>query len=293
MSEETPTPGVETPAAPPSPGTAEYNAQLAAEGQVAMGAVPDKFKQEDGTVNMEAFAKSYVELEKRMHQTAAEPAAPEAESVQETPAETAAPEAPVDELRVPDAPEPEAKEEAPQALVSQEDLTRFTSEIMRSGDVTTESRAALLERGIPETLIDNMVEGQRAKMRDQYTRASDIVGSQDRLSKIFGWAANNLDDGQRASVNAGLASSASEATLLGLAAMFDKSQSDAPTATKAAEPREAPRYAANAAGREVVSGFGSKAEYYTATADPAKMADPKYRMSVEQRMIKTDWANLG
>lgn len=294
MSEEntTPeTPAVETPV-PPAPGTAEYNAQLAAEGAAATGQVPAKFIQEDGSVNMEAFAKSYMELEKRMHQPA-ETAAPEAEPVQETPAEPAAPEAPVDELRIPDAPEPEAEPEAPKELVSQEDLSRYTSEIMRNGDVTPESRAALLERGIPEALIDNMVEGQRAKMRDQYSRASDIVGSQDRLSKIFGWAANNLDEAQRAAVNAGLASTASEATLLGLASMYDRAQADAPAAAKASEPREAPRYAANPSGREVVGGFTSKQEYYAATADPAKMADPKYRASVEQRMIKTDWSNLG
>ena len=102
-----------------------------------------------------------------------------------------------------------------------------------------------------------------------------------------------LDEAQRAAVNAGLASTASEATLLGLASMYDRAQADAPAAAKASEPREAPRYAANPSGREVVGGFTSKQEYYAATADPAKMADPKYRASVEQRMIKTDWSNLG
>ena len=54
----------ETPSTPPAPepGSNEYNARLAAEGSVALGQVPDKFKNEDGTVNMEAFTKSYMEL---------------------------------------------------------------------------------------------------------------------------------------------------------------------------------------------------------------------------------------
>ena len=62
-----------TPAAP-EPGSDEYNARMAAEGSVALGNVPDKFKNEDGTVNMEAFSQSYMELEKQFHAPKEEPA---------------------------------------------------------------------------------------------------------------------------------------------------------------------------------------------------------------------------
>lgn len=284
MSEETPTPEVETPAAP-VPGSAEYNAQMAAEGQAALGSVPDKFRNEDGSVNVENLAKSYLELEKM--KTAPAPVAEEAPVAE--PAAPAEPEAVVEELRIPDEPaEPETPEvPVDSKVVTDEEMTQYTGEIMRSGDITPESKAALIERGIPESLINSMVEGQRAKMRDQYQRAGSIVGGEDRLSKIFGWAAKNLDEEQRAAVNAGLASSASEATLRGLASMYDSNVQNSP---KAAEPREAPRYAANPAGREVVTGFTSKAEYYSAIDAASK--DPSLQAALIERASKTDINSL-
>ncbi len=286
MSEETPTPEVETPA-PVVPGSPEYNAQMAAEGQTALGTVPDKFKNEDGSVNIENLAKSYVELEKMRAGQAPVEEAPVAEVTE--PAVEAEPEALVDELRVPDAPEePETPEVPADAkVVSDEEMTQYTSEIMRTGNITPESKNALIERGIPESLINSMVEGQRATMRSQYQRAGDLVGGEDRLSKIFGWAAKNLDEGQRAAVNAGLASSASEATLRGLAGMYDSSTTGSP---KAAEPREAPRYAANPAGREVVTGFKSKADYYAAIDEASK--DPSLQAALIERASKTDLNTL-
>lgn len=289
MSEETTAPEFETPAVPipPVPGTPEYNAQLAAEGDVATGNVPAKFVGEDGVVNVAAMATAYAELEKSFHNKEVVTPTAEPEAIVE-------PDAAVEELRVPDALEvPKETEESSknQSVVKDEEMVQYTSEIMRTGNISEESKASLINRGIPETLVDSMVEGQRAKMRDQYSRAGTIVGGSDRLSKIFGWAAKNLDDGQRAAINAGLAGSASEATLRGLAGMYDSSGTNAQA--KAAEPREAPRYSANPSGRETVSGFASKAEYYAATADAAKMAQPKFRAEIEQRMIRTDWSTLG
>jgi hypothetical protein len=292
MSEEFHTPGVETPAVPvaPAPGTPAYNAQLAAEGNAATGNIPEKFQRETPEATIAAMAAGYAELEKNFHGQGTAPA-PQAvaEPVVEVPVEAS-----VQELRVPDAPpveEAPVEEPGSKTVVKDSEMAHYTQEIMRSGNISEESKASLVERGIPESLIDSMVEGQRAKMRDQYSRAGDIVGGSDRLSKIFGWAAKNLDEGQRAAINAGLAGSASEATLRGMASMYDASGTTAQA--KAAEPREAPRYAGNPAGRQVQTGFASKAEYYAATSDAAKMADPHFRGAVEQRMILTDWTTLG
>lgn len=285
MSEEN-TPEVPATPAAPAPGSPEYNAQMAAEGAAAMGHVPAKFKNEDGTVNMEAFVKSYAELEKQFHQ----PSQPAQEPVQEV-AEPEPIKAPVEELRVPDAPEEEEATEpaAPSTVVSDEEMSGYVQEIMAKGDISAESRADLVKRGIPESLISSMVEGHRARMNQQFKVAGEIVGGEQRLHEIFGWAAKNLSVEQRAAVNAGLAGTASEATLLGLAAMYDK----AAQTPKASEPREAPRYGASAATGKTVAGFATKAEYYAAANDPKMVTDPKYRADVEARMIKTNWTTLG
>ena len=276
-----------TPAAP-QPGTAEYNATLAAEGAAALGNVPDKFKNEDGSVNTEALAKSYMELENKMHSQPSEPT-PEPEPVTDS-----GPDAVVEELRVPEVPEgaAEVEEQAAQVGLTKTDLSDMTQEIMRSGSISEEQRASLNERGIDNAVIEVVVEGQRARMRQQYSQAADIVGGSDRLSKIFGWAAHNLDDVQRAQINAGLASNASEITLRGLASMYDVAAANTP---RSQEPQEGNRKPGQSpAGREVVQGFASKQEYYKASEELQK--DPnnlRLRQSIEERMVKTDWSTIG
>ena len=284
------TPQTETPAAPaaPQPGTDEYNARMAAEGSVALGQVPDKFKNEDGTVNMEAFTKSYLEMEKQFH-TSTE-TAPE-EEVVEKETTSDGPDALVDELRVPDVPEPEKVEEKAEAVgITRDDLSDMTTEIMRSGSISDEQRASLNQRGVHDSVIDAVVEGQRAQMRQQYSVAADVVGGSDRLSKIFGWAAHNLDDSQRAQINAGLASNASEITLRGLASMYDQAAAQTKTSNEmktTSKPMQSP------AGREVVSGYSTKAEYYKAAEELQRNPnDRRLRSAIEERMIKTDWSTI-
>lgn len=283
MSEENTTPETpaETPA--PQPGSAEYNAQVAAEGSVALGQVPEKFLQEDGTVNMEAFTKSYLEMEKQFHAPKTE--APVAEPVQEADA-TVEPETPVvEELRVPDPVEPEVESvEAPKELITNDEMDGYIKEIMATGDISDASKSDLIGRGIPEGLITSMVAGHRATMQQQYADAGQVVGGKERLDSIFRWAADNLPAERRQAINEGLKNDG-EATLLGLAAMYDRAQSDAP---KAQEPREAPRYAANPAGQQTIQGFVTKADMYAAMGDPKYQADPKFRAEVEARMRVTD-----
>ena len=276
----------ETPKAP-QPGTPEYDATMAATGVVATGKVPDKFKNEDGSVNMDALIQSYSELERKFHEPQAEPAV-------EKPVD-AGPDAVIDELRVPDvdkdATEEQVQTEAAKVGITREDLGSMTTEIMRSGGISDEQRSSLNQRGIDDAVIDAVVEGQRARMRQQYAAAAEIVGSSDRLSKIFGWAAHNLDETQRAQINAGLASNASEITLRGLAAMYDTAVANKPKSQEMATSARKPGQVSS--GREIVQGFSTKAEYYKAYDDLTKNPhDTKLRNMIEERMVKTDWTTI-
>jgi hypothetical protein len=278
------TPSTEAPTTPtaPEPGSNEYNATMAAEGAVALGQVPDKFKNEDGTVNMEAFIKSYSELETKLHSP---------EQKEEVPVINDGPDAVVDELRVPEVEEETVLEEeqAAKVGVTAEDLGHMTTEIMKTGNITEEQRAVLNQRGVDDTVIDTMVEGQRARMRQQYAAAADIVGGSDRLSKIFGWAAHNLNDMQRTQINAGLASDASEITLRGLASMYDQSVPTNPVNSEMASQSTKP--SSMSAGREVTVGYKTKADYYQDYDVLMKNPhDLKLRDKIESRMQKTDWA---
>ena len=285
--ESTETEAPATPAAP-QPGTDEYNARMAAEGSVALGDVPDKFKNEDGTVNMEAFTQSYMELEKQFHTPKEEPVVEEASNT-ELPD---GPDALVEELRVPDvdASEEEVVSKAANVGITKEDLGSMTSELMKTGQISEDQRASLNGKGVDDSVIDAVVEGQKARMRAQYATAAEYVGGSERLSKIFGWAAHSLNEAQRNQINAGLASDASEITLRGLASMYDKAMTNAPSNT---EMRSATKPAQNPAGREVVQGYSSKGEYYKdADILSRNPHDPKLRRQVEERMSKTDWTTI-
>jgi hypothetical protein len=282
---------VEAPATPaaPQPGTNEYNARLAAEGSVALGQVPDKFKNEDGTVNMEAFSASYLELEKRFHEPREETAVEEASYT----GLTDGPDAVTDELRIPDIEPEEDKvtEAAEKVGITTKDLSNMTKELMRTGEITPQQRAELNNKGVDDIVIDTVIEGQRARMRQQYSTAAEYVGGADRLSKIFGWAAHNLGENQRAHINAGLSGEASEITLRGLAAMYDESRTSSPGST---EMRSATKPGQSSAGREVTQGYSTKAEYYKSYDELLQNPqDYKLRDRIEDRMRKTDWAVIG
>ena len=289
------------PAAPAAPGTPEYNAQMIARS----GNVPEKFVDaETGSVNMEAFVNSYKELEKQFHggQQAEAPAAPEAPAP-EAPAPEAAPveeapaeEAPViDELALRDpAPEAPVEEEAPAveapAGVTTEEWTAWKMEIMRSGDITAETKATIKSRlGLPEEVINDYVDSQRAQMRAGFSKAADVVGGQDSLSKIFGWASNNLDADAREVINTGLASPAWETTLRGLEAQYNSAMAAKP---KAAEMTHSVKDASPAA-PDAARGFGSLQEFQQLRSDARYGKDRRFTEEVNRRAAMTNWRSMG
>lgn len=285
---EVPTPEV-APAAP-QPGTPEYDSAMAARGVAATEGVPAKFQNADGTVNMDAFIKSYSELENKFHAPAEEaPVAPAAEAPVE--------DAPADEVKTPEslqieepAPEPEPEADAadsPIPGVSEEKYGQWKGEIMRGG-LSEESRAELAKLGFNDTIINDFVDAQKAHLRAGMERASGVVGGQDNLSKIFGWASNNLDVASRQEINAGLAGSAWEVTLRGLEAQYNAAQSARPKAQEMTHKATA----ANPAGQEGVRGFGSLAEFQQLRGDARYGRDPRFTDQTNQRAALTDWTSI-
>ena len=287
--EGTPAPEATEAPAPAAPGTAEYNAQMIARS----GNVPEKFVAADGSVNMEAFVKSYTELEKQFHTGApAEPVAEEAPApVEEAPVEEAAPV--IDELALRD-PEPEPVEEAPAegeapSGVTAQEWTDWKMEIMRQGDLTPETKELVKQRlGLPEEVVNDYVDAQRAQMRAGFSKAADVVGGQESLSKIFGWASNNLDAGSREVINAGLASPAWETTLRGLESQYNAAEAARPKAAEMSHQAQG----SSPSGVDSVKAFGSLAEFNQLRSDSRYGKDRRFTEMVNVRAQYTNWRSM-
>ena len=288
---------VEQPSAP-QPGSPEAAAHAAAKNPEY---VPQKFIQEDGSVNIEAFAKSYAELEKQFHSDPhAVTADPVPQPVQEEAPAPVVEEVPVqeeastiDEMRIPD-PEAPAEEEAAEATpevtgVTTEQWAEWKQEIMRTGDLSDESKAAVKQQlGLPDEVVNDYVTSQRAAMRQGFQQAADVVGGSDSLSKIFAWASNNLDDAARAHVNSGLASSAWETTLRGLESQYNAYAASQPKAQEMTHKAQT----SNPAGAPATQGFSSIAEFNTVRSDRRYGADARFTQEVNERAAMTDWSRM-
>jgi hypothetical protein len=245
----------------------------------------------DGSVNMESFAKSYAELETQFSQRA--PEAPVAEAAPEAaPVEAPVEEAPVlpDSLQITEpavAPEPEVAE-APATALTDEVWGAMKGEIMRTGDVSAESRAILESAGFSDLIINDHVEAHRAHMRQGMQKAAAVVGGENEISEILGWAANNLDVSAREQINAGLAGPAWEVTLRGLEAQYKSAVAAAPKAQEMTHRASA----ANPASKNAARGYDSLAEFSGQRADPRYGKDPRYTDSVNNRAGLTDWTQI-
>ena len=277
----------ETPA-PPVQGSPEYNQEMAAIGQanqdVLNNNVPEKFRQEDGSVDIAGMAKSYAELEKQFHNQTAQPETPAAEAPVEPPKDQ-------QEFRIPTPTEVIEEQTAPPpSVVSDEDYSNWSKELVSVGELTPETRESIKQKtGFNDAMINDFVFAQKAKQKEAFGVAAQTVGGTERLSGMLEWAANNLPKEKQMVLNERLAGPDYDITLQGIAAMYDKAMANAP---RAQEPVPQPNQVPNPAGRPVVEGFASYGEFTQARSDPRYMQDAKYRSAVEERMVKTNWQSL-
>ena len=259
--------------------------------------VPDNFKDVDSWFSSLKEAQSnytkgqqeMAELRKQYAETAGNPEEPE--PVAETQAEVA----PIltedsPQLRI------QAKEiqeatavEAATIGVNQETYEAWGMEMAATGKISDETRAEIQTKtGFSDKMIDDYVSGQKARLRENFSKASNVVGGQEKLQHIFDWASRNLSSEDQQMINIGLASPSYEVTLRGLSSMYDQ----AVVSQKAAEPTKNPNLATVSASETGVRPYSTKREFTAERNDPKFKMEPKYRHMVEQRMSMTDWNNL-
>lgn len=214
--------------------------------------LPEKFK------SPEDLAKAYAELESKLGQKPAEQ--PKAEVTIPTDATPADAE----------------KQLADKGL----DLTEFSQEFARNGELSEESYEKLTKAGFDKNLVDQFIEGQKARAVQFESAIKTEVGGDERYSQMVEWAKANLTpaeiDAYNSAVSSGNTDQAKLAAL-GLAMKFEKAVGSEPK-----------RMIGGNAAPDAGDVFESRAQLTAAMKDPRYKSDPAYRAKVQQKIARSN-----
>lgn len=206
--------------------------------------LPEKFK------SPEDMAKAYSELESKLGQKPNEEA--------------------------PKADVPETPQDAEKALSAKGlDLNDFSSEFAEKGELSQDSYEKLDKAGYPKALVDQFIEGQKARAAAFEADIKTEVGGNDRYTEMVDWAKANMSPAEINAYNEAVSSGdASKAKLAaaGLNAKFSKAVGQDPDRL----------LGGGKGGSDDV--FESTAQVTKAMSDPLYKTDPAYRAKVQAKI---------
>jgi hypothetical protein len=227
--------------------------------------IPEKFWDvAKGTVNVEAMAQSYTELEKKNS----------APKVEAAPAAAITPEQQA-------AAELDAAAKVAASPVVADLVTAAATEYGAKGAFSEATLVALEKSGISRATVQNYTEGLQARAELVTLKVYNEAGGESTYKAMQSWAAANLAPEQIKTLDATLGSGDVTATLGAvktLAALYKAANGTAPAA-----PIEGQLPGNGAAGDH----FKSQAEQTLAMQDPRYKTDPAYRDAVAQKIANS------
>ena len=208
--------------------------------------VPQKFKNKDGSVNVDSLLKSYSELE-RSRSAASEESSPNTEA------------APVDSQ-----------------AISHDDALRISDELAANGVVSEETYEQLKQKGLSKDMADQYLDGQRAIAEKIKEELWEPVGGEEAYSKMQEWAAENFPPAEIQTYDRIMVEGDMETKKIivqGLAARF-----------AAANPQPPQLMSGNVGPSSASNAFESWAQVTEAMRDPRYDRDEAYRSKIDQRL---------
>jgi hypothetical protein len=192
-------------------------------------------------------------------------------------------------LKIPEKKVEETPKVEPQ-VATEDDWKQWTVEFATNNDLSPETLDTIKKKtSLPESVINEYMIGQKAKLEIAYTKAADLIGGKDQLAKMFDWASKNLTQAEQNSINQNLASPAWDIALYGLQAKYAK----ATGTSKAAEPKQTAKgQVPIASTQQSITAYQTKREFMAERNDRRFEVNPKFREYVEQRMLRTDFTKL-
>lgn len=213
--------------------------------------LPEKFK------SPEDMAKAYAELEAKLGQ-------PKAAEPQAAPNPAAATTADAE------------KQLADKGL----NLQDFNAEFAQTGELSAESYEKLAKAGYDKALVDQFIEGQKARAVQFEAGIKGEVGGDDVYTDMITWAKANLNPSEIEAYNAAVSSGnpdQAKLAALGLKMKFEKANGSDPQRILGGQ---------NAAATSDT--FESVAQLKEAMKDPRYKSDPAYRAKVQQKLGRSN-----
>lgn len=158
------------------------------------------------------------------------------------------------------------------------DFTEFSNEFTKTGELSAESYEKLEKSGLPKDLVDQYIEGQKARASQFESSIKGEVGGDERFGQIVEWAKGSLTASEIAAFNTAVSSGDVEQArlaVLGLSTRYSNANGSDPK-----------RFVGGgkASGEDK---FESTTQITEAMRDPRYKTDPAYRAQVTAKLSRS------
>ena len=202
-----------------------------------------------------------------------------AENSTEPPVETSAP---PQQEETTDYSSVDNEEKASEVLKSKGfDYEALTKEFQANGDLSPETRDKLAKQGLTPEMVDDYIEGQKARVQKHMEDIASTVGGMEQMGTIVEWARANLSEAEKKSIDAIHDPAVIKIILKDLEKRMNDNEGYVPQAQLQ-----------GGAGAVAGNYFESMAEVEDAINDPRYGRDPVYRAKVAQKLTASREAGV-
>lgn len=160
------------------------------------------------------------------------------------------------------------------------DYAKLQEEYNQSGDISKETREELSKVGITDEILNNYIEGQKAKAEKELDSISEGIGGRESFDTVIKWAGENLSEDEISSINAVRDINVMKIILKDLKTRMDDKEGIAPEYTK------------GDGGKPSIEIFRSQAEMFEAINDPKYKKDNAYRLDIQKKITASREAGI-
>ena len=212
--------------------------------------IPDKFVNEDGTVNVENLVKSYAEMEKRHSGEKKE--------------------------------EPEVAAKTPEnKKFTENEIASMREEMETEGKLSEKTIGILAEHGMPSHMAESYIQGQTLLAEQINTKIMAPVGGEENYQQLLEWASENLSQEDIDSYDKIMIEGDINQKILAVEGLAARQNRNNPSPPK--------QIMGNTNNVQTSSAFSSWDQVKRAMRDPRYQTDETYRESVTERLGRSNF----